>query len=88
MGQNPKGCLPYADQLLTDSGIPRYDGSVDSDPFATHAPQQRLGAMADEETTMKRDALLDYVQAGRSRWESPFEHYDEHLADMPARLEK
>lgn len=79
---------PDADQLLTDSGIPRYDGSVDSDPFDKHVPQQHLGAMADEETTMNKDALLDLIHAGRSRWESAFEHDDEALADMPAELEK
>ena len=44
--------------------------------------------MADQETTMNKDALLDLIHAGRSRWESAFEHYDEHLADLPAWLDR
>ena len=37
---------------------------------------------------MNKDTLLDLIHAGRTRWESAFEHYDEHLADMSARLDK
>jgi hypothetical protein len=73
-----------ADQLLTDSGIPRYDGSVDSDPFDTYAPQPHWGAMADEETTMNQDALLDLIHAGRSRWESALTQLSPDQMTAPA----
>ena len=44
--------------------------------------------MADQETTMNKDTLLDLIHAGLTRWESAFEHYDEHLADLRARIDR